>query len=117
MESAHHRERRGLRFVGVAHGPVDRDHQRLAVDHHQLTVEVVDGAEPEVAVGQQLGEREVAFVLPVEQRLDRRRLEGVAVAPPVEGAGLVDEGGVAVELEQVQRADEAMVDDLHGRAA
>jgi len=103
VEGDHHRERRVLGAVDAADRPVGGGLPRLPVHHHQLPVEVIEGAEALVAGAQQLGDGHVAVVGAVEQGGHGGRLDGavgvrreVAVPAP---------GGV-----QVQGGDEGRVD-------
>jgi hypothetical protein len=49
--------------------------EEAPVDHDHLAVELLHGAEAEVAVRSELGKGQVALVGAVEERVDRRRLE------------------------------------------
>ena len=66
-ESAHDGERR-LRVGGDRRdGAVAVGHPRLAVDDHQFAVEMLDGADAEIAPRQEVSEPHVAVVVPVDE--------------------------------------------------
>jgi hypothetical protein len=75
LKPGHDRERRSLRPVHLADGPVDVGPVEASVERDHLPVEPVQRPQPEVAVLGQLGEGEVAVVGALEQRPDRRSLK------------------------------------------
>jgi len=75
IEERHDRERRARRGRNLADVPVHVGPQEAAVERDHLPVQAVQRPETEVAVLGQFGERDIAVEVPVEQRVERRRLE------------------------------------------
>jgi hypothetical protein len=71
--------------------------EALAVEHDELAVERLDGAEPEVAVQKELGEGEVSVVRAPDERVDRRGLvHGAFVGGYGDESIMVEAGEVEV---------------------
>jgi hypothetical protein len=107
LEAGDDGERRPLSRRHRADAPRDVGTEELAVERDHLAVEVVEGAETEVAVLGQLGKAEVSLEGAVEQGADRRSLEEHVRFP------LLVQVGAAHRL-HVQRPDPALVE--HRRA-
>src|ERR1700743_2298907 len=77
----HHRVRRQRLQVWAAEGAVELGLEDLPIDHDQLSIETIERAQAQVAVLQQLVERDVAVKRAAEQRLNRGCLKQLVWQP------------------------------------
>ena len=74
LEPGHHRERRFLLRLGFARAAVGAQLIDLTAEGDQLPVQLIKGAEAEIAVFQQVGDGGAAFVNPAQQGAHERCL-------------------------------------------
>ena len=108
-EGADHREGGPGRRGDLADAPLVVHHEGGSVDDDELTPEVLDGAEAEVAMFEDLAQRHVAVEAPGHQGVEGPGLEGGVLGP-----GVVVESG-AVQKAQVQGPQQPVVHDVARR--
>ena len=85
LEPGHHRERRFLLRLGFARAAVGAQLIDLTAEGDQLPVQLIKGAEAEIAVFQQVGDGGAAFVNPAQQGAHERCLIEQMTSKDIDG--------------------------------